>query len=772
MAKRAFVVALTTGAAVFAVAGPARADTPDLYVNNAANCSDAGAGTASQPYCTIAAALAAASAGRTITVSGDYDEHVTIDKSGEPGRPITLKNAGPGLVTLNGGPGLGFTIDGQHDIAISGFLVRNATSGPGLAVTGSTRIAIDNFYVALASGTTAPPARLAGVTDSTLTKVGLSGSTTSPVALMLDAATSGVVVKSAIVSRPAMAGAHGVEVLGSRNTILNSQFQNAGVLIGPGASGNAVVNSVVTNGRGVGIDNTGATGTAITNNTVQNSCGSGIRIAGASSGVSVQNNVVTNSGPGSSGNCGSTAGTVEIGVYDGAVGTTVVDYNSVYRGAGTLPAPDTYAWGTAMGLAAFRTASGQAAHDLEGATPDTLEDSANSAAPGYQATDYFGRPRLDNPGRPDTGAGPVKYADRGYRETIKGPNATLTVRTDQNALSVTADASGTTPGYAPITSYTFDFGDGTAAVTQATPVATHRYAQPGNYYVRINVADVNGFVPGTAEQYVSMWPTTRTVVLLADNGTYVSAGADGSQQLRAGATTVGPGELFELIERDGRVALRSKANGKYVTDGFDARRQLLAQFLTTTLEPADITSFQLVAGADGSVSLRSLANNTYVSSNSGTTKLLTDDRTAIGPWEKFHLIDAGNATASLKAHANGRFAAAENGGNAPLIANRTAAGLWETYDLVDAGNGWVALYSHANGKFVTAENGGNAPLIANRTAIGPWEKFKVITNADGSTSLLAGVNGRYVCAENGGNSSLIANRTAIGAWEEFDRPGA
>ncbi|MEU7865535.1 PKD domain-containing protein [Dactylosporangium sp. NPDC049140] len=771
MDKRALVVALTTGAAVFAVAGPARADTPDLYVNHAAgaNCSDAGAGTASRPYCTIGAALATASAGRTITVSGDYDEHVTIDKSGEPGRPITLKNAGPGLVTLNGGPGLGFTIDGQHDIAVSGFLVRNATSGPGLAVTNSTRIAIDNFYVSIASGATAPPARLAGVTDSTLTKVGLSGST-SPVALILDAATSGVVVKSAILALAATAGAHGIEVLGSRNTILNSQFQNAGVLIGPGASGNAVVNSVVTNSRGAGIDNTGATGTAITNNTVQNNCGSGIRIAGASSGVSVQNNVVTNSGPGSSGNCGSTAGTVEIGVYDGAVGTTVVDYNSVYRGVVTLPAPDAYAWGTAMGLADFRTASGQAAHDLEGATPGTLEDSANSAAPGYQATDYLGRPRLDNPNLANTGAGSVKYADRGYRETIKGPSATLTVRIDQSALSVTADASGATPGYAPIASYTFDFGDGTAAVTQAAPVATHRYAQPGNYWVRVNVADANGLVPGTAEQYISMWPATRTVALLADNGTYVSAGADGSQQLRAGATTVGPGELFELVERDGRVALRSKANGKYVTDGFDTRRQLLAQSFTTTLEPADITSFQLVAGADGTVSLRSLANNTYVSSNSGTTKLLTDDRTAIGPWEKFHLIESGNATVSLNAHANGRYVTADLDHSGTLIANRMLVDLWEKYDLVDAGAGWVALYSHANGKFVTAESGGNAPLIANRTAIGPWEKFKVVKNADGSISLLAGVNGKYVCAENGGSSALIANRTAIGAWESFDRP--
>ncbi|WP_433054502.1 PKD domain-containing protein [Dactylosporangium sp. CS-033363] len=759
------IVSIVAGAALVAGAGPANADTPDRYVNNAAGCSDAGAGTQTQPYCTIAAGIAAAAPGQKVNVTGTYSEHVTIAKSG-----ITVQGFGLPMPMLNG-PGAGFTVDGQHDVAISHFYVNNVVDAPALAMRDSTRIAVDNLTLTLTNTATVPVVRLAGVTDSTLTSVFGAGLGT-PTALTLDAATSGVVVKSSTMRAAAVAGTRSIEILGSHNTILGSQTLSGGIVVAPGTTGNALINNQVAGSRGIGIDNDGATGTAITNNNLLNNCAMGIRVAGASSGVSVQNNVVAFNGAATTIDCGTAPkGTAEIGLFDGAAGTTVVDYNSVAHAPDGVPAAGTYSWnGTALGLDAFRTASGQAAHDLEGPYATTQQDSANSAAPGYQPTDKAGRQREDNPDRPNTGAGPVSYADRGALETVKGPDGKAAARSDLSTMTATVDASASTPGWVPIASYSFDWGDGTPVVTQTAPIASHHYERPGYFEVYVKVTDTNGQYPDARTiAPVSLWPASRTVAILADNGTYVSAGADGNQPLRAGSTTVGPGELFELVTADGSccVALRSKVNGRYVANLSATDTQLAARASDATLGYGNSSSFVFQPQPDGSVALLSAGTNAYVSSNSG--KVLTADRAAVGPWEKFHLIDAGNATVTLRAHANTRFVTADNGGNAPLIANRTATGQWETFDLVDAGNGWVALYSHANGKYVTAENGGNAALIANRTAIGAWEKFKVIKNADGSTSLQAGINGKYVTADNGGNAPLIANRTAIGPWEEFDR---
>ncbi|MEU7865534.1 PKD domain-containing protein [Dactylosporangium sp. NPDC049140] len=764
------LVAVAAGAALVAGAGPAGAETvPALYVQFLAptGCTDAGPGTAEKPYCTIGAALAAATAGQTINVTGTYNEHVTFPRSGEPGRPITLR--GNGGARLAGGPGVGFTIADRHDIAISGIDV--AGSGPAAAIDVITaqRIAVDNLSIRGATGPAKPAVRLAGVTDSSLTAVDITTAELTT-GIALDATTSGVLVKSASVWVSfAAPGGRGIEVLGSHNTILSNDViggGEAGIALRPGADGNVVANNTVSASTGAGIDNAGATGTAITNNRVQDNCKGGVWVSGASAGVSVQNNVLRLNMPGAdNANCDRSQPAAEIGIYDGAAGRTVADYNNVYHGYDGTGAPNTYAWsGTAMGLTAFRAASGQAAHDLEASNANTI-DNANSAAPGWPSADRTGNPREDDPAVPDHGAGPVPYGDRGPTELTKGPTAALALKADHAGNSLTADASGTRPGYSPVTTYAFDFGDGTK-VTQAAPVASHHYARPGTYTVQVLATDANGF-SGLQVASASLWPTARTIALLADNGRYVNGGPEGYNFLSLYARAVGPGELFEVVDLgNGHVGLRSRVNQTYLGVNYGPQA-LLSAGSPSTEEPAK--QFDLVTNADGSISLRSLLTNAYVSSNSGLTQVLTADRAAIGPWERFGAVDTANTSITLHAHANARYVAAENGGNAPLIANRTAAGLWETYDLVDAGNGWVALYSHANGKFVTAENGGNAALIANRTAIGPWEKFKVVKNADGSTSLLAGVNGKYVCAENGGNSPLIANRTAIGAWEEFDR---
>ncbi|WP_432834807.1 PKD domain-containing protein [Dactylosporangium sp. CA-092794] len=351
-------------------------------------------------------------------------------------------------------------------------------------------------------------------------------------------------------------------------------------------------------------------------------------------------------------------------------------------------------------------------------------------------------------------------------ESVQGPLAALQLRPDYAANSIVADASGSTPGSSPIVTYAFDWGDSTTT-TQSTAVGTHHYARPGTYTVVVTVTDANGY-RWLANQSASLWPTVRTIALMAhENNRYITGGAEGYNWLNSNpySWSIGAPELFDVVEPgNGHVALRSRLNGTYIAVNWGTVPLLSAGDPVTD----DMAQFALTTNADGTISLWSVGKQAYVSSNSGTDQVLTADRTAIGPWERFGVVKQADAGVTLKAHANGKHVTAENGGNSPLIANRATPGQWETFDLVDAGNGYVALYSHANATYVTADNNGNSPLIANRTAVGPWEKFKVIKNTDGSLTLQANANGKYVTADNNGNSPLIANRTAIGNWEKFN----
>jgi YVTN family beta-propeller protein len=336
----------------------------------------------------------------------------------------------------------------------------------------------------------------------------------------------------------------------------------------------------------------------------------------------------------------------------------------------------------------------------------------------------------------------------------------VTFEDGDNGSKVTATATASL-STVRITSYSFDFGDGTV-VTGAEATARHTYAPGGSYVLKATATDTTGGTTSVSRT-LTVLPRIRSLGLMAlSNTRYVSAEALGSQPLVANRTVFGPWEKFDLLDAgDGDVVLRAQANGAYVAVQPDGRLIASGGAITSAK-----IRFQLVPGADGTFGLRSKENGKYVSGNNGTGPLIAD-RTAIGPWEQFYgtLQDAG--WKSITANVNYRFVTAEAAGAQPLIANRTTPGPWEAFDLIDTGNGTVALFSHANDRFVTAENGGNSALIANRAAIGAWERFTLIRNPNGTTSLLAAANGKYVTAEQGGNQPLIANRTAIGAWEQF-----
>lgn len=78
--------------------------------------------------------------------------------------------------------------------------------------------------------------------------------------------------------------------------------------------------------------------------------------------------------------------------------------------------------------------------------------------------------------------------------TPGGPVAELTVNPNEGPapLTVTFDGSRSYDPNASITSYTFDFGDGSQPLTQSKPTATHTYNVPGRYVPSLTVADTQG----------------------------------------------------------------------------------------------------------------------------------------------------------------------------------------------------------------------------------------------------------------------------------------
>ena len=99
----------------------------------------------------------------------------------------------------------------------------------------------------------------------------------------------------------------------------------------------------------------------------------------------------------------------------------------------------------------------------------------------------------DNAGGTATATGSVPVSNG-------APTAAL-VLTKTGARSVTADGSGSTDPDGTIASYSWDFGDGTPAVSGAT--ATHTYAVDGTYSVTLTVTDNVGTVATATQPIVA-----------------------------------------------------------------------------------------------------------------------------------------------------------------------------------------------------------------------------------------------------------------------------
>jgi PKD repeat protein len=95
-------------------------------------------------------------------------------------------------------------------------------------------------------------------------------------------------------------------------------------------------------------------------------------------------------------------------------------------------------------------------------------------------------------------------------------------------LRISADASGSTAGSAPIIGYAFDFGDGGTAAGAAT--VTHTYAAAGTFVIGVTVTDSAGHT-ATARRQVTVTaqgPTARLTVSPTSGAAPLAVTADAS----------------------------------------------------------------------------------------------------------------------------------------------------------------------------------------------------------------------------------------------------
>jgi len=514
---RRFVLAILA-ALVLPLAAAASASATTYYVDrNAGSCTDAGAGSASQPFCTIDRAADKVVAGDGVQVAGGtYPEAVTVSASGTSSAPIAFAAADGAVVTVTGQDN-GFVLSGVSWVAIHGFRVTN-TSSTGVSVSSSSHITLSQNDVSnvgqRVNGATAPGIRLNTVSDSVVS--GNKSHDNSDYGIYLSGNSTRNQIRGNTTYNDARGYtriAAGIRMYSSPgNTVENNishHNEDSGIESYAGSNNTLLRNNLTYANGDHGIDNYNSTGQRIIGNTVYKNITAGINVEAGSTGATVANNVSVDNG------INSPRTRSNIRVDSQSVSGSSMDSDLVY-----LSTPDVLlVWNSTSytSLAAFQLATGQETHGLQAdpkwksaingdfrlTTGSPAIDSANSAVSGEAPTDLEGLLRFDDPPTPNTGLGARLYDDRGAFEfaptTPPGdqpPTAVLDVSPMSGTapLAVAADASRSTDSDAtPIASYSFDFGDGTAVVgPQPGATAAHTYTGAGSYTLTVTVTDSAG----------------------------------------------------------------------------------------------------------------------------------------------------------------------------------------------------------------------------------------------------------------------------------------
>lgn len=457
MRKRRVAITSALVIAGASFVGPVSAAQADsgatFYVNSAssAGCSDSTTDSVTAPYCTIQAAVdAATSPGDTVIVEQGNYAPFAVTSSGTAAAPITIRAFAP------------LAIDSGYGESI---IDSSGTTSP-ITISGANYVNVDGFFATAIDGTS----NSAAVEVIGSTHVGVDGVEAeqeyagASTALSIDGSSSNVTIS---------------------RSILVSLYGSA-LAISAGSADDVITTSLLKSPSNVGVAVDGAVGVDVTSNTIRSACGHGIVFSGASTSGSIENNELENlydstTNTGCSVPASSASG---IEVDDTAVSGTILDYNIV---ALTLSAADSaYDWsGTSYSNASAlfgATAEGQ--HDLNpttaAATSMEAIDSANSSASGELDTDLYGNPRVDDPNVANTGSGASTYYDRGATETqgtvtLGSFTESATQAPVGGAITFTASA---TDSWSQALSYEFVFGDGTR-ISSPTGTVTKTFSSTG-----------------------------------------------------------------------------------------------------------------------------------------------------------------------------------------------------------------------------------------------------------------------------------------------------
>ena len=537
-----------------------------LYVDREnLSCSDAGAGSLTEPFCTIGAAAGMVQAGQTVQVAaGTYPEMVTMVTSGTATEPISFTTA-PGATVTVSGQTSGFVVAGMSWIAVTGFHVTNTTSY-GIRLTNSANITLEQNRVSFSGtpveGGTRTGIRLDNVTDSVVAENTAHHNTDFGIALINGSTRNDIRDNEAFENaRGHIRAAAGIRLTASPgNTVhgnVSHHNEDTGIEAYAGSNDTLLYNNVTYDNGDHGIDNNNVTGQRMVANTVYRNVTAGINVEGGSTGATLRNNISVDNG------IDSPRSRSNVRVDSASIARTTMDDDLVHL---TAPNQVLLIWNSTSysTLASFQAATNQEARGIDAdpvwANPAAGDfhlsagspaiDSANSGASGQPDTDADGHGRHDDLGTPNTGVGPRLYDDRGAYEFQSDspsdlpPVPALTVGPSSGSapLTVTADASASTDTDAtPIASYTFHFGDGSAPVgPQPGATATHTYAGAGTFTVTVTVTDTAGLsATATATVAVEDSPPDAVLHVSPSNGRPpLSVIADASKSTDPDATPI------------------------------------------------------------------------------------------------------------------------------------------------------------------------------------------------------------------------------------------